>query len=292
MSRYGKNLPWSALVGRAFLVSLVAGAVGISEARTIHVKARPGAATENCNKLLARLGGITSTSADNPTLIKLAPGIYDCGGTSLIMKPFVDIEGSGQKTTLIRGTVSSPLGSGPSALAVVHGANDAELRNLTVENTCAAGGVCFALLDSATSMSIRMVTAITGSSGVSIAIELLGTATLDGVTAIAGIATTSVSAGVSANGSATVEMNNVTATSLGGVTRSEGLAVTGVSTATARNSRFKGSFFGVNTAPSVTVNLVSTQLDGGSASRGGVATFNCVAVYDKNFDALDENCDP
>lgn len=293
MSRYEKNLHWSAMVGAALLiiVSLVAGAVSISEARTIVVKAHRGDPTRNCDRLLDELEKINNTSADNPALIKLRPGIYDCEGTSVIMKPFVDIEGSGQKTTLIRGSVNS-LGSGPSTLAVVHGANDAELRNLTVENTCGAGGVCFALLDQATSMSIRMVTAITRSSGVSIAIELFGTATLDDVTAIAGSATISASSGISANGSATVEMNNVTATSLGGVTRSEGLAVQGVSTATARNSRFKGSFVGVNTAPSVTVNLVSTQLDGGSLSKGGVATFNCVAVYDKNFDALDENCDP
>ena len=104
MSRYGKSLHWSALVGGALLVivSLVAGAVGISEAGTIEE-------VDDCEELLEELGEITNTSADNPALIKLEPGIYDCGGTSVIMKPFVDIEGSGQKTTLIRGSVNSPM---------------------------------------------------------------------------------------------------------------------------------------------------------------------------------------
>jgi len=290
MSKAWKTLEAGRPGGRALLVvaSLVA-AVGIGEARTIRLRATPDRATYNCAKLLWALGTIPNASADNPSLIRLGPGIYDCGGRPVIMKPFVDIEGSGQKTTLIRGSATSD--PNDPFVAVVHGANDAQLRNLTVENTCGAGGICFGLLGQGTSVSIRTVTVTTGTARVSTAIRLWGTATLDGVTAIAGLATTSASRGVSVDGG-NIEMNNVTATSLGGVTVSSGLAVLYDGTATARNSRFKGLFHAVGVAPNATVNLVSTQLDWGSPYPAGVGTFNCVAAYDKNFDALDENCDP
>lgn len=112
---------------------------------------------------------------------------------------------------------------------------------------------------------------------------------LEDVTAIAETATTSVSHAVSVE-SGSVEMNNVTAISLGGVSGSDGLGVLGTATATARNSRFRGFFYGVNLAPNATVNLISTQLDGGRSSGG--ATYNCVGAYDGNFNALDGNCDP
>jgi hypothetical protein len=65
----------------------------------------------------------------DPWLLKIEPGIYAIGATSLQMRSWVDIEGSGMGVTTISGNVSpgSDLQNG-----TVNGANDAELRLLTV----------------------------------------------------------------------------------------------------------------------------------------------------------------
>jgi hypothetical protein len=64
-------------------------------------------------------------SASNPCLVKILPGRYDIGTSSLAMQPHVDIEGSGRDATFIRAA---------SSAATVYGANNAELRSLTVIN--------------------------------------------------------------------------------------------------------------------------------------------------------------
>jgi hypothetical protein len=63
-------------------------------------------------------------------LIKLEPGIYDVGTTSVIMREYVDIEGSGILETMIRGTVAPPPGSLIGGL--VEGASKSEIRSLTI----------------------------------------------------------------------------------------------------------------------------------------------------------------
>jgi hypothetical protein len=69
-------------------------------ARTVIVA--PGGPDALSNGLALRnaLAGITSASATNPFLLKIEPGVYDLGSTPLSLKPFVDLEGSGQGVTL------------------------------------------------------------------------------------------------------------------------------------------------------------------------------------------------
>ena len=54
----------------------------------------------------------------NPWLIKVEPGVYDVGASSVEMMEFVDIEGSGQERSVIRG----------GATSVVLGSDNAERR--------------------------------------------------------------------------------------------------------------------------------------------------------------------
>jgi hypothetical protein len=92
-----------------------------------------GTPAQNGNALLNALAGITTATDANPYLLKLEPGIYDIGASSLQMKQFVDIEGSGENVTSIRGNVSTwPAG-------VVNGVSYAEIRFLSVGNM---GGIC------------------------------------------------------------------------------------------------------------------------------------------------------
>jgi len=68
-------------------------------------------------------------SASNPCLLKILPGVYSIGTGSVIMKSYVDIEGSGRNVTTITGSILN------SSSGVIVGASNAEIRDLTVENT-------------------------------------------------------------------------------------------------------------------------------------------------------------
>ena len=87
-----------------------------------------GTNVQNGTALLNAIAGITTASATNKWLLKIEPGTYDTGSLSFQMKPFVDVEGSGQLVTTILSVVD---GGGGTVTA----ASDAELRNLTVANT-------------------------------------------------------------------------------------------------------------------------------------------------------------
>ena len=78
-------------------------------------------------------------STNNPCLLMIMPGVYNIGSNSLMMHPYVDIEGSGEGMTKISGTIDS------GTAGVVVGASNAELRHLTVENAGADNVYSFVL---------------------------------------------------------------------------------------------------------------------------------------------------
>ena len=101
-------------------------------------------------------------------LVKIEPGTYDLGDTSLAMRQYVDIEGAGLAATILRGNVGPESGAaaredlgGDSLVAgdpepsmanlnqgLIEGASNAELRLLTVECVAtAAQPACMAMLN-------------------------------------------------------------------------------------------------------------------------------------------------
>ncbi len=140
-----------------------------------------GTAGQNGTALAAAMAAITTASASNPWLLKIEPGVYDVGTSSLNMKPFVDVEGSGELTTTIRGHGNA---------GTVRGAGPSEIRLLTVENTGGSGNA-FALqaYSNCERMSFDKVT-FSASNGTSLtrAVSMGGNcagATFTNVTAIA-----------------------------------------------------------------------------------------------------------
>lgn len=105
------------------------GPPGITYASTILVSPA-GSPLENGAALLSALAGITA-SASTPALLKIEPGIYDLAASSLNMKPYVDVEGAGENVTTLTGSVIPSI----SMAGVVNGADNAEIRFLTVINT-------------------------------------------------------------------------------------------------------------------------------------------------------------
>ncbi|MFT6290399.1 MAG: hypothetical protein ACJAR2_000987 [Ilumatobacter sp.] len=79
-----------------------------------------------------------AATATDPYLIKIAPGTYDEGTTTVNLKSFVDIEGSGQGATTITCDCASDtdaLTDDSSATVSATGPLTAEVRHLTIENT-------------------------------------------------------------------------------------------------------------------------------------------------------------
>lgn len=105
-----------------------AGPSGVAYVRTVLVSPLPAGTTlQNGAALVAALAGITTASATNPWLVKIEPGVYDLGTTPFAMKPYVDLNGSGEDMT----TLTSEVDDGNPAFT---GAASSELRLLTVED--------------------------------------------------------------------------------------------------------------------------------------------------------------
>lgn len=155
----------------------------------------------------AALDSITDASAANRYLVRIAPGTYV---ERVTMKPYVDLEGAGEFVTRIS------YGASPSAVTgTVVGADDAELRFLSVENS---GGdtSAFAIFNNGTSPRLTHVTARASGGSYNIGVySISGAPIMSDVTVRATGAGTNY--GVS-NNNATTTMNDMTVVAAGGST--------------------------------------------------------------------------
>lgn len=103
---------------------------------------------------VAAVNSITGASATNPYLVVIGPGVYTITST-LVMKPFVDIAGSGENVTKITGAIST------GTEAIISGANNSALSSLTVQNN-GGGSNSVALKNNNASPIVSNVTAIAG----------------------------------------------------------------------------------------------------------------------------------
>lgn len=109
---------------------------------------------------VAAVNSINDAAAAKPYLVLIEPGVYTLTQT-LIMKPFVTIAGSGRDSTTLTGAISTA--SYDATSAIVSGADNATLLDLTIENT-GGGGVSIAVYNNGTSPVIQNV-AVTAAGG-------------------------------------------------------------------------------------------------------------------------------
>jgi hypothetical protein len=117
------------LAGCLLGLCLGGGAHAEAQIRTVLVSPTPGNPVASGTTLRNALAGIPSSSSTDRWLVKIEPGIYDVGAIPLPMRPWVDVEGSGITSTVVRGSADA---SGLNA-GTIHGADSSELRFLTVE---------------------------------------------------------------------------------------------------------------------------------------------------------------
>ena len=127
----------------------------------------PGATQQaSGSNLLAALSAVQNANPTpgptTPYVLKIEPGVYDLGSQAFPMRSFVDVEGSGEGVTTITSTAYS--GGATPGTGTVVGADNAELRFLTVANT-SGNGNAVALYDSLVSPRITRVTLSATASG-------------------------------------------------------------------------------------------------------------------------------
>ncbi len=179
--------------------------------RTILVSPVVGDPVASGTALRNAIDGIADATATNPYLVKIEPGIFDLENDSLMMKDFVDIEGSGRHRTLItalggpnpnRGTVvggraelralkAEARAPGSNLVAMLTRKDvrikDAELATRDGADTLAAWGL-LALSTNATMDDVAVLALGTSGSAIGIGVEG-GQMTLNNVSVDAGLAT-------------------------------------------------------------------------------------------------------
>lgn len=80
---------------------------------------------------VAAVNSITDASGINPYLVFIGPGVYQITST-LVMKPYVNIIGSGENFTILKGAISK---NDYNESAIISGRENSALTSLTVENT-------------------------------------------------------------------------------------------------------------------------------------------------------------
>ena len=258
----------------------------------------------------AALDSITDASATNRYLVWVGPGVYS---ERVTMKQYVDIEGAGEKTTRLTFT-----GSPAANIGTVRGADDAELRYLTVENT-GGNNAAVAVYNGFASPSLLHVTAI----GFGGSLEDYGIYNFNSSPNMTDVVA-SASGGSDQNdaiinGSSSPTMINVTASasSSSGTPNNTGVANTfgssprivggsfsasgtggnfGLTTVNTGNvvavesSNITGSTDSIYNQAGSTVRVAASRLSGGPAFS--IGTLVCVASYDGNNKRLGPQCTP
>jgi len=245
-------------------------------------------------------------------LVKVLPGVYN---ERVVMKPCVDIEGSGELNTHISATG----GSNTDAATTLKGQSQAELRFLSVENTGGGTSTAVAVGNFSTALRLLHVTATATGSANNYGIYNLSAApSLSHVTAsgtggsasnygIYNDASAPVMVDVVATGSGSgtgknfgayykelsspITLANVTlsasdGSSSYGLTYENGTSLIAIHHSTLAGAT--GSLY--NNTDAGSVHVGASQLSGPVTTKPGSAITTCVASYDESFVELDPTC--
>lgn len=114
------------------LIAVALFASGASAfAQVVPVTPIPGDPIASGQALLNAVAGINNAGWGRRYVVQLQPGVYNLGDERLVMKPFVDIAGSGIEGTYVFGNGHDLQANGIQD-GLIHAAGNAELRDLTL----------------------------------------------------------------------------------------------------------------------------------------------------------------
>lgn len=270
------NLSSGTTVGGAGIADVNHTHAGISKPSKVAVVALSGGDYTNPLTAIGAIGtwcGIPSGA--NRCLLQIMPGIYTIA-SSLQMQSYVDIAGSGENTTKITGSVDS-LSAG-----IVNGADNAEIRFLTVENTNTGNDVN-AIYNTGGAPKITNVTArVTGGFFGRGIYNDSSNAIINNVTVL--VSGASFGFGIE-NSSSSPVLNNASITASGSL---DGYGVYSYFTSKVAitGSRINGSTASITTDSRTLV--FSTQLVGPVSAPPSTVT--CTGVYDSTYTFYASTC--
>lgn len=264
---YSMSAPWGGLTG--IPTGFVDGVDGV-EYENVIVVAKSGG---DYTSIQAALDSITDAGADNAYLVYVAPGVYE---EQVTMKPYVTLEGAGEGVSIIRWTGGEESPGDGTGSVTLSGADNAELRHLTVETASTGAYWAVAMHNDNASPSITHVTlnATGGTRSYGLYNRNTALPALTNVTVTASGASFQ-NFGVS-NASSSPTMTNVTATAAGGSSNFAIYSVSGSSATltnvTARALGATGTNYGsFNTTSTTTIlnSVIEGQAAGYSVHRSG-----------------------
>ena len=261
--------------------------------------------------LSAALASITDAADKNEYLIKIAPGEY-IETANVAMKDFVDVEGSGQGITTIKG--SCPGSTDKERSTISFGEVNSQIRQLTIEaesnNQCVAvysdqdyEGTPAVPTSSGYSPSMEFVTVLSKSNGNGSTVKAIVNETSELVVSNSEVtAEGSSSSSAMYNDNSNVQLLNSTAKALGSNSTAWAIWNFGGTTTEILNSTIDSDGYSLYTDGSTRTffYVVNTQLlqDRQPGNTGNSTVFSCAnnVTFDANnppeFVELDDDCLP
>ena len=240
------------------------------------------------------LDSIDDNTATKPYVIKIAPGTYT-ENSNVAMKNYVDVEGSGQDITTIKGSCVVPAGGGDLERSTISfGEVNSQVRQLTIEaiseNNCV--GVHSDQSGGEYSPSMEFVTVLSKSTGSSNSSYAIFNEESKLVVANSELTADGLTSAAMYNEDSDVQLLNSTATASNN-TNSYGIEHFGASTTVIRNSTIGGgslSLFQGNNAAAIFY-VANTQLV--TAQQSSSSAKMCFAgVFDSDFENVDGDSCP
>lgn len=237
------------------------------------------------------LTSITDASANKPYLIVVAPGVYTLA-SRIIMKPYVNLSGSGIDTTIVKGSFTGNT-SITSLAALLSMSDNASVSHMTFENN--ANG------STRSSVVIRARNVVQNVHLRDIKVLLIGARTCQAIfidNATVGISRVEANAigcnnstSLAASRSSHITVNNSRFVGSGG-SYNYGILVGNESDASIRNSYLEGKSgvdFGFGISGDATARVSNSSIVGGVAAAGA-GTFSCIFTDDGQGNGLSSNC--
>jgi hypothetical protein len=214
------------------------------------------------------------------------PGIYDIGSSSVVMRGFIDIEGSGENITKIVGNTGTT--------GVIQGASNAELRFLSVENIGGNSDAIAIHYEDESPRILHVTAKASGGTDTNCGIYLynpgVSPLTITHVTATA-------SGGASSYGIWYVDcrptLRNVIATASGSSSESYGVFDNNDTggAATIENSVISGTTGSIKPVGFGSAKVASTRLEGNVAvNPDTLSQLTCAGVWNASFNFYSDCC--